>query len=198
MNPSSLIEKPPEIPSPQASPSEAGTGAGVLLNQNFNTISMPSEIVGLADWEVTEVEYLGEWYRPASPIYVAWLITRNRARIAGLAGDAREELRSMLRTSFDEAVRLMPVLAFWANNRVFVPSDYRAPGDCGGRRLMRLAYSIDVAVGPPYPACYYLMDDLSEQDIRFLGRNNPAVQKKFAHLFPVEEPTTKRQRRRRA
>ena len=181
-------ENPPEIPPPQAHHREQGSG--VLLNEDFECISLPPEIAGLAGWEVVEIEHAGKWYRPASPIYVSWLVAESRRRLSDLARPDHEILSAKLRTNFDLAVRQEPILAFWANNRVFVPVDYRGPGkSCGGlRRAAAGCGGVDLVSGPPYPARYYSMEDMGDHAIQFLGRNNPAIQKRFSSLFPVDKP----------
>lgn len=193
MNTTEVSVSPANDPPPQASP--RGPGAGILLNRNFESIEFPPEMAGHADWDVLEVQAGGEWYRPASPVYVSWLVEESRARLAGLTGDEREAMQAILRTNFDNAVRKMPILAVWAKNRVFVPADYRGPGQpVAGRRT--LGGRVDMVVGPPYPARFYRIEDLSDQAIQFLGRNNASIQKARPDLFPAAPVTQKRRRRR--
>jgi len=139
----------------------------------------PADLVGLADW-VMDVRINGSWYRPATAEYVSWLIHRNRARMAFLEDLGGPAFLASLRANFLKAASRMPILEIWWKCIVDVPPGYRPPGQPPAE------------LGPPYPATYYTLEDLSEQDKLFLGRQHPEVAKRFPELFPPKALTRRR------
>ncbi len=167
-------------------------GCGVLLNENFETATLPPGWDTCADVGVADMLRGGRWYRLASAEYVSWLTLQTRRRLAGMARPDAATLQDELRANFERACVQCPLMRLWAKHRVAIPAGYLPPGHTTGRTLPN-----GVVVGGPYPDRLYRLEDLGEQELQFLGRNNPAIQARFPRLFPPPPVVVKVRRGRR-
>lgn len=174
-------------------PPKAVAGDVVLLNENFELASLPEGWDTCAEVGVADMYRNGTWYRAASAEYISWLVHRTKRRIAGLPRPDAAKLQDDLRVNFEKAALKCPLMRLWAKHPTPIPAGYLPPGTTTGRVL-----PTGVVVGGPYPTRVYRLEDLGSQELQFLGRNNPAIQARFSHLFPPPVVKPRRGRRNRS